>query len=78
MTGDQRLHSAITALSAMSRHTEVSLTRSMPTARNPPTPDAKEFAAWKIPILKARSEGLYQKLKYIIDVGTTPASGILG
>ena len=51
-------------------------TLSMPTARKPPTPEARAFAAWKIPIRNARSVGLYQKLKYMMVVGTTPASGI--
>jgi hypothetical protein len=43
---------------------------STPTAMKPPTPDANAFAAWKMPILNARSDGLYQKLKYIKLAGT--------
>jgi hypothetical protein len=35
-------------------------TLSIPTARKPPTPEARELAAWKIPKRSARSEGLYQ------------------
>jgi hypothetical protein len=49
---------------------------SIPIARKPPTPDASEFAAWKMPILHARSDGLYQNEKYMIQAGTTPLSGI--
>ena len=41
-----------------------------PTAMNPPTPEARAFAAWKIPIRRARSDGLYQNEKYIKHAGT--------
>lgn len=47
-----------------------------PIARNPPTPDAREFAAWNTPILQALSLGLYQNEKYMMDAGTTPLSGM--
>jgi len=43
---------------------------STPTAMKPPTPLARAFAAWKIPMRNARSLGLYQKLKYIRQAGT--------
>ena len=43
----------------------------MPFARKPPTPEAIAFEAWKIPIRSARSEGLYQKLKYITTMSSS-------
>lgn len=38
----------------------------IPFAKKPPTPLAIALAAWKTPMRKARSEGLYQKLKYLL------------
>jgi hypothetical protein len=35
----------------------------MPTERKPDTPDAKEFAEWKMAMRLALSVGLYQKVK---------------
>lgn len=51
------------------------LTLLIPRAANPETARARAFALWKKPNLIARSVGLYQKLKYITQQGTTPASG---
>lgn len=39
-------------------------------------PDARAFALWNTPIRHARSTGLYQKEKYMMQAGTMPDSGI--
>lgn len=40
------------------------------------TAEAIQFYAWKMAIRNARSDGLYYMEKYMMQAGTTPASGI--
>ena len=49
---------------------ELGLTLFMAIARNPETAAAKALALWKTAILNARSDGLYQNEKYIMQHGT--------